>query len=170
MSEGLAPISSLSWRRPEQGALVLREAEVMCPRAGIRDRHDLVIRDGEIAEIAAPGSADVDGAEVVEAEGLLAMPAFVDPHVHLRTPGHEYKEEIETGTRAAAAGGFCAVVAMANTDPIVDTAPDVAALRERADREAVLLRRELDVVRHGCPPVQAVTPGTLTPIRRVVSS
>ena len=138
MSEGLAPISSLSWRRPEQGGLVLREAEVLCPRAGIRGRHDLVIRDGEIAEIAAPASADVDGAEVVEAEGLLAMPAFVDPHVHLRTPGREYKEEIETGTRAAAAGGFCAVVAMANTDPIVDTAPDVAALRERADGEAVV--------------------------------
>ena len=66
------------------------------------------------------------------------MPAFVDPHVHLRTPGREYKEEIETGTRAAAAGGYCAVIAMANTDPVVDSAPDVAALRERAEREAVV--------------------------------
>ena len=97
-----------------------------------------MIRDGEVAELAASGSAEVDDAEVVEARGLLAMPAFVDPHVHLRTPGHEYKEEIETGTRAAAAGGFCAVIAMANTDPVVDTAPDVAALRDRAEREAVV--------------------------------
>jgi dihydroorotase len=138
MSDGLAPISSLSWRRTEPGALVLRGAEVVCPRAGIHAAHDLVVRDGRIAEIAAAGSAGDDGAEVVEAEGMLATPAFVDPHVHLRTPGREYKEEIETGTRAAAAGGFCAVIAMANTDPVVDTAPDVAALRERAEREAVV--------------------------------
>ena len=138
MSNAPAAISSLAWRRPETGALVLRGAEVVCPRAGIRGAHDLVIRRGEIAELAAPGSAEVEDAEVVEASGMLAMPAFVDPHVHLRTPGREYKEEIETGTRAAAAGGFCAVVAMANTDPVVDSAPDVAALRERAEREAVV--------------------------------
>ena len=138
MSEALAPVSSLSWRRAEPGTVVLRGAEVVCPRAGIRARHDVVIRDGEIAELAEPGSAEVDGAEVVDAEGLLALPAFFDPHVHLRTPGREYKEEIETGTRAAAAGGFCGVVAMANTDPVVDTASDVLALRERADAEAAV--------------------------------
>jgi len=136
--EGLAPISSLSHRRADPGGVVLREAELLCPRAGIRGRHDLVIRDGEIAAIAEPGSADADGVEVVEAAGLLALPAFFDPHVHLRTPGREDEEDIETGTRAAAAGGFCGVVAKANTEPIVDSAPHVAALRERAERDAVV--------------------------------
>ena len=69
---------------------------------------------------------------MVEAEGLHAFPAFFDPHVHLRTPGHEHKEDVETGTRAAAAGGFCGVLAMANTEPPVSTAADVSALREQA--------------------------------------
>ena len=77
------------------------------PAPGIDGAHDVVVRDGGIAELAAPGAADAEGAEVVDAEGLHAFPAFFDPHVHLRTPGHEHKEDIETGTRAAAAGGFC---------------------------------------------------------------
>ena len=69
---------------------------------------------------------------MVEASGLHAFPAFFDPHVHLRTPGHEHKEDIETGTRAAAAGGYCGVIAMANTEPPVSTAADVESLREAA--------------------------------------
>ena len=77
-----------------------------------------------------------EGAESIEAQGLVAMPAFFDPHVHLRQIGEEYKEDIETGTRAAAAGGFCGVVAMANTDPVTDEPEAVAAMREQADREA----------------------------------
>ena len=72
------------------------------------------------------------GAEVVEGAGRHLLPAFVDPHVHLRVPGQEHKEDLETGTRAAAAGGFCAVVAMPNTDPVVDSAPVLRALRDSA--------------------------------------
>ena len=77
-----------------------------------------------------------DGAETVDAAGKHLFPAFVDPHVHLRTPGQEYKENIETGTAAAAAGGFCAVVAMPNTDPVVDDAAMLGSLVDRARREA----------------------------------
>jgi dihydroorotase len=102
----MSAISSLSWRRTEGAGLVLRGAEVVDPRAGIRGPHDVVIREGEIAELTAPGSADADELESVDAEGRLALPAFFDPHVHLRAPGHEHKEDLETGTRAAAAGGF----------------------------------------------------------------
>ena len=69
---------------------------------------------------------------MVEAEGLHAFPAFFDPHVHLRTPGQEHKEDVETGTRAAAAGGYCGILAMANTEPPVSTAADITALREQA--------------------------------------
>jgi dihydroorotase len=113
--------------------LILRNATVLDPVAGIEGQHDLVVRDGRVAELAAAGAAAVPaGAEVVEADGLHAFPAFFDPHVHLRTPGHEHKEDVETGTRAAAAGGFCGVLAMANTQPPVSTAADISALREQA--------------------------------------
>jgi dihydroorotase len=132
----VSAISSLSWRRTEGADLVLRGAEVVDPRAGIKGPHDVVIREGEIAELTAPGSADADELESVDAEGRLALPAFFDPHVHLRAPGHEHKEDLETGTRAAAAGGFCGVLAMPNTDPPVDWAAAVQSLRRRAEREA----------------------------------
>lgn len=123
---------SLDVRPGEDAHLVLRRATVLDPVAGIEAVHDVVVRDGKVAELAAPGEADAEGAEVVEAEGLHAFPAFFDPHVHLRTPGHEHKEDVETGTRAAAAGGYCGILAMANTQPPVSTAADISALREQA--------------------------------------
>jgi dihydroorotase len=127
---------ALAFRVGERGDLVLRGASVLDPVAGIDAPHDVVIRDGRIAELAAPGAADAGDAEVVDAEGLHAFPAFFDPHVHLRTPGREDEEDVETGTRAAAAGGYCGILAMANTEPTVSTAADVEALRERARTEA----------------------------------
>ena len=132
----MSAISELSWRRKDGPGLVLRGARVIDPRAGIKGAHDVVIREGEVVELSAPGSAEPDQLEAVDAEGLLALPAFFDPHVHLRSPGHEHKEDIETGTRAAAAGGFCGILAMPNTDPPIDWAAAVHALRRRSDREA----------------------------------
>jgi dihydroorotase len=123
---------ALDVRSGPEADLVLRRATVLDPVAGIDSVHDVVIRNGEIAALASPGEADANGAEVVEAEGLHAFPAFFDPHVHLRTPGQEHKEDVETGTRAAAAGGYCGILAMANTQPPVSTAADVTALREQA--------------------------------------
>jgi dihydroorotase len=132
--ENLADV--LDVRAGEPADLVLRRATLLDPVAGIDGVHDLVIRGGRIAEIAAPGEADADDAEELDAEGLHAFPAFFDPHVHLRTPGQEHKEDIETGTRAAAAGGYCGIIAMANTSPPVDTAADITALREQARAQA----------------------------------
>jgi dihydroorotase len=130
-------IAGLDWRGSGGGDLVIRDAHVVDPREGIDARHDIVVRGGVVAELAAPGEADApDEAEEIDAAGLHAFPAFFDPHVHLRTPGQEYKEDIETGTRAAAAGGFCGIVAMANTDPVVEDAADISALRERAAAQA----------------------------------
>jgi dihydroorotase len=131
------PISeALSARPGEPAELVIQGAAVLDPGAGIEGQHDVVIRGGRIAELAEPGAGKVDGAEVVEADGLHAFPGFFDPHVHLRTPGREDEEDLETGTRAAAAGGYCGILAMANTEPAVSTAADVGSLRERAEREA----------------------------------
>lgn len=81
---------------------------------------DLLLRDGVVAEIGRDLSAE--GATVVDAAGLVALPGLVDLHTHLREPGREDAETVETGTRAAAMGGFTAVHAMANTDPVADTA------------------------------------------------
>jgi dihydroorotase len=83
---------------------------------------DLLLRDGVITEVGAPGSFDADGAEVVDADGLVVLPGLVDLHTHLREPGREDAETVLTGTRAAALGGFTAVHAMANTEPVADTA------------------------------------------------
>ena len=127
---------ALDMRSGEGADLVLRNAAVLDPAAGVDGVHDVVVRDGVVAELAAPGSADAAGGEVIEAQGLHAFPAFFDPHVHLRVPGQEHKEDIETGTRAAAAGGYCGVLAMANTDPPVSTPADVEALREEARESA----------------------------------
>jgi dihydroorotase len=132
----VSAISELSWRRKDGPGLVLRGARVIDPRAGIEGAHDVVIREGEVVELSAPGSAEPGELEAVDAERLLALPAFFDPHVHLRSPGHEHKEDIETGTRAAAAGGFCGILAMPNTDPPIDWAVAVHALRRRSEREA----------------------------------
>ena len=73
---------------------------------------------------------------MLDGEGRHLFPGFVDPHVHLRTPGQEHKEDLDSGTRSAAAGGFVAVIAMPNTDPVVDSAPVLRSLREAARREA----------------------------------
>jgi dihydroorotase len=132
-----APPLDRSQRAAIQTDLLVRGAHLLDPRADLDGPADLLVRDGHVAEIGSPGSLEApDGAEVVDGQGLHALPAFVDPHVHLRTPGREDEEDIETGTRAAAAGGYCQILAMPNTDPVVDSASIVQSLRERAREEA----------------------------------
>jgi dihydroorotase len=133
------PRVRLSARTADPATLLIRGARVLDPRASLDGHHDLLVRDGEVAEIGAPGSLEPpDGCELVAGEGQTVVPAFVDPHVHLRTPGREDEEDLESGTRAAAAGGFCRILAMPNTDPVVDAAPVLRALQERAAHEAVV--------------------------------
>ncbi len=117
--------------------LLIRGGRVVDPRTDLDDSRDVLIRGGQIAELAPSGSlAAPDDGEVFDATGKHVFPAFVDPHVHLRTPGQEYKEDIASGTAAAAAGGFCAVIAMPNTDPVVDEDAILGSLTDRAQREA----------------------------------
>src|SRR4051812_33918277 len=115
--------------------LLIRGAHVLDPRAGLDAVLDVLVRDGEIAALG-EGLEAPEGSEVVDGEGRHLFPGFVDPHVHLRVPGQEHKEDLDSGTRSAAAGGYVAVVAMPNTAPTVDSAPVLRSLREAARREA----------------------------------
>jgi dihydroorotase len=125
---------SLVSREAPPAEVLIRGAHVLDPREGIDERMDVLVRDGMIAQL---GDVDAqEGCEVLDGEGRHLFPGFVDPHVHLRTPGQEHKEDLDSGTRAAAAGGYVAVVAMPNTDPTVDCAPVLRSLREAARREA----------------------------------
>jgi dihydroorotase len=114
--------------------IVVRGARVLDPVARVDGVLDVRIDDGVIAALGT--DLDSNSHRVVEGEGLLLAPAFVDPHVHLRTPGREDEETIASGTAAAAAGGYCAILGMPNTDPVVDSAATLGALVEAARSEA----------------------------------
>jgi dihydroorotase len=114
--------------------LFVRGARVLDPVAGIDATLDVRIDDGVIAALGS--GLDTNSHRVIDAVGLLLAPAFVDPHVHLRTPGREDEESIASGTAAAAAGGYCAILAMPNTDPVVDSAATLGSLVETARSEA----------------------------------
>jgi dihydroorotase len=114
--------------------IVVRGARLLDPSEGLDATLDIRIDNGVIAQL---GEAlDTNEHRVVDASGLIVAPAFIDPHVHLRTPGREDEETIESGTAAAAAGGYCAILAVPNTDPVVDNAETLRGLRGRAEEEA----------------------------------
>src|SRR6476660_407895 len=114
--------------------IFVRGARVVDPVAGIDALLDVRVDDGVIAALGT--ELDTNSHRVIEGEGLVLAPAFVDPHVHLRTPGREDEETIGSGTAAAAAGGYCAILAMPNTEPVVDSAPVLGSLTETAQAEA----------------------------------
>jgi dihydroorotase len=123
------------WVKEQRGAnVVFRGARVVDPVEGTDATLDVRIDNGVIASVAQ--HVDANEHRVVEAKGLLLAPAFVDPHVHLRTPGREDEETLTSGTAAAAAGGYCAILAMPNTEPVVDSAATLGALVDAATREA----------------------------------
>ena len=91
---------------------------------------DILVEDGVIRRIGPDLAADAGDARILDAAGLVALPGLVDIHTHLREPGREDAETVETGTRAAALGGYTAVFAMANSDPVADTAGVVEQVHE----------------------------------------
>jgi dihydroorotase len=117
------------------GRVWLRGGRVLDPASGRDGRAHVLIEDGRIAAVAdaLEGVAD---AEIVDAEGLWVAPGFVDLHAHLREPGQEYKEDIASGGRAAAAGGFTAVCCMANTNPVNDDPSVTDYILDRARKES----------------------------------
>ncbi len=145
-------------------ALMLRNARLVDPQVGLDEVADVLIEGERITKVGA--SLECAGAEELDLSGRILVPGLVDMHVHLREPGFELKEDIASGTRAAARGGFAAVCAMPNTNPITDDALAVEYIKARA--EAVGKCRVLvsgactkglggetlaemgDMVRHGC--------------------
>jgi len=119
-------------------ALVIRGGQLVDPAAGIDAPKDILLKDGRVAEIAGPGKLKgANGAEVLDATGLVVAPGLVDIHVHLREPGQAHKETIATGTAAAAAGGFTSVAAMPNTKPVNDSV-ETTRWMQAAERGAVV--------------------------------
>ncbi len=116
--------------------LIIRNGRVMDPAAGIDVVRDLAIQDGRIAAIGQ--NIDSSGITELDATGLIVAPGFIDMHVHLREPGFEHAETIETGSRAAAAGGFTSICCMPNTSPVNDNATVTSYITERAERHAVV--------------------------------
>lgn len=117
--------------------LLIVGGRVIDPASGLDRVADVRLRDGRIAAIA-PGLAPEGGETVLEARGRLVLPGFVDLHCHLGEPGHEDRETLASGTRAAAAGGFTTVCCMGDTTPRLDTGAELAALRARAAETAVV--------------------------------
>lgn len=105
--------------------ILIRGGHLIDPAAGVDADRDLLLKDGRVAAVEAPGkltgAARQEHAEIVEAKGLVVAPGLVDIHVHLREPGQRYKETIASGTAAAAAGGYTSVCAMPNTLPVNDS-------------------------------------------------
>ena len=110
-----------------RGRFVFEGARIVDPAGGTDRVGDVVVADGLIVS-----DGEADGAEPIDVRGHVLAPGFVDLHTHLREPGAEHKETIQTGTRAAAVGGYTAVAAMANTTPPTDHAAIVHEIRDLA--------------------------------------
>jgi len=116
--------------------LLLKGGRVVDPARGLDEPADVVLADGVVAEVGRRLPAK--GGRTLDVSGLVVCPGFIDLHAHLREPGREDKETIATGTRAAAAGGFTAVCAMPNTDPVNDNAGITRSILEKARAEGVV--------------------------------
>jgi dihydroorotase len=112
------------------GALLFRGARVIDPASGTDSTTDVLVEGERVSAVG--GDLPEHGVEVIDCAGLVLLPGLVDLHAHLRTPGQEHKETIETGSRAAAVGGYTAIAAMANTDPVTDHAAIVHEVRDLA--------------------------------------
>ena len=111
-------------------ALLLKNAHVIDPQVGLNEIADILVRDGKIVEVGQ--NLTMEKGVERDLAGKIVVPGLVDMHVHLREPGFEQKEDIASGTRAAAHGGFTAVCAMPNTNPVVDNAVAVEYVKSIA--------------------------------------
>lgn len=113
--------------------LLIKNGHIVDAKTGLNGVHDLLVTDGHIVEIA--GNIDEDGCEIIDAKGKYVLPGLVDAHCHLRDPGFEYKEDIESGTRSAAMGGFTSIACMPNTNPVADSESVIKYIMNKARQE-----------------------------------
>ncbi|MGH9841243.1 MAG: dihydroorotase, partial [Blastocatellia bacterium] len=116
-------------------SLLIRNGAIIDPSQSLEAKRDLLIRDGKVAAI--EDTIKAEGVETFDASDLIVAPGFIDLHVHLREPGHEYKETIESGARAAVAGGFTSVCCMPNTNPVNDNSSVTSFILEQARKAAL---------------------------------
>lgn len=112
--------------------ILIKGGRVLDPANNIDEVTDILIEDGIISEVGVNSELDGVAMEVIEADGMYVVPGLVDMHVHLRDPGQEYKENIETGTKAALAGGVTSVACMPNTEPVVDNEAVISYIINKA--------------------------------------
>src|SRR5713226_6664328 len=117
-------------RDAKSGSLLIRGGRVIDPLAKVDALMDVLLRDGQVVEIALPNKIRGGADEKIDAKGLIVAPGFIDLHVHLREPGQSYKETVASGTASAAAGGFTSVCCMPNTQPVLDSPEWVTWLRQ----------------------------------------
>lgn len=128
---------------------LLPSVHLFDPARGVDMEGDLLVQGGVIAA-AGPSFERPQDVEVLsDTAGCWVFPGLVDPHVHLRTPGYEYKEDLASGARAAAAGGYVTIIAMANTDPVVDSGPVASWVLDQAGREAVVRIGQVGAISKG---------------------
>jgi dihydroorotase len=113
--------------------LLIANGYLVDPTQGVNGGKDLLIEDGRVVSLLARGDEVPEGAQIFDATGLVVAPGFIDLHTHLREPGQEYKETIESGARAAVAGGWTSVCAMPNTDPVNDNPAVTRFVIEQAE-------------------------------------
>jgi dihydroorotase len=129
-------------------SILLRGGRVLDPANSLDAVQDVLLQDGKVTKLGSKLTAP-PGATVIDAAGKVVCPGFIDMHVHLREPGHEYKETVATGTRAAAAGGFTAVCCMANTSPVNDNRSITDYILARARSEGVVRVYPIGAVTRG---------------------
>src|SRR5205814_206158 len=141
-------IMMLRLQQERMHAGLIPGGRVIDPAGSVDAVQDVLIENGKIARVGARLAAP-PGAAVIDAAGTWVCPGFIDMHVHLREPGHEYKETVATGTRAAAAGGFTAVCCMANTQPVNDNRAVTDYIRSKAESEGVVRVYPIGAVTRG---------------------
>lgn len=125
--------------------MLIKNAEIVLPEKVVKG--DILVKSGKIAKIAE--NIEADGEEIVDATGLTAFPGLIDMHVHLREPGFEYKEDIESGSKAAVHGGFTQVCCMPNTKPVADNKAVIGYIRRRGEEVDLCKIRPIGAITKG---------------------
>ena len=132
--------------------MVIKDGHVVDPASGLHEKADILISGDTIKEVYVHSKGEKwegEGELCINADGMYVMPGFIDLHVHLRDPGLTYKEDIVTGTKAAAPGGVTTICAMPNTQPVVDSVETLKYITDKADKEGYVHVKQLSAITKG---------------------